>query len=53
MLEKDDNLVRMYEKKSEAKFFSEKRIKADLEVRQRASNSETIDDHLDGNAIQG
>jgi|TARA_B110000285_G_C15025767_1_gene564060 hypothetical protein len=26
-------IVRMYEKKSEAKFFTEKRIKTDLEVR--------------------
>ena len=32
-IEKDDEQIRMYEKKSEAKYFSEKRIKTDLEVR--------------------
>ena len=30
----NDEQVRMYEKKTEAKYFSEKRIKTDLEVRQ-------------------
>lgn len=33
IIEKDDEQIRMYEKKSEAKYFSEKRIKTDLEVR--------------------
>ena len=32
-IEKDDTLFRMYEKKTEAKFFTEKRIKTDLEVK--------------------
>lgn len=33
LIEKDDYQVRMYEKKTEAKYYTEKRIKTELEVK--------------------
>lgn len=33
IVDKNDEQIRMYEKKTEAKYFTEKRIKTDLEVR--------------------
>ena len=33
-IEQDDKIVRMYEKKTESKFFTEKKIKTELEVKQ-------------------